>query len=92
MVIGIPSCCRCIHIPTEAHCEILKIIASLYNNVHETTNPVIRDPPCDFSICFSSAPMKGVAMKSVCSKEASIGNGDLLKFNFIFLFIPNVIE
>ena len=33
--------CWCIHISTEAHCEILKIIASLDSGVHEYTNPVI---------------------------------------------------
>ena len=33
--------CWCIRIAAEAHCEILKIIASFYSDVHESTNPVI---------------------------------------------------
>ena len=33
--------CWCIHVATEAHGEILKIIASLDSDVHDYTNPVI---------------------------------------------------
>ena len=32
--------CRYINVATEAHGDILKIIAILYSDVHESTNPV----------------------------------------------------
>ena len=33
--------CLCIHVATEAHCEILYIIANLDSDVHESKNPVV---------------------------------------------------
>ena len=33
--------CWYIHVSTELHGEILKVIASLYSDVHSSTNPVI---------------------------------------------------
>ena len=37
---------------------------------------LFRDTPYDFSVFFSSDPMRGVSTKSVFSKEVSVGNGD----------------
>ena len=34
--------CWCIHIATESHFDILKIIASLDSDVHESTKPIIE--------------------------------------------------
>ena len=34
--------CWCIHVATEAHGEILKIIVSLESDLHEDTNTVIE--------------------------------------------------
>ena len=47
-----------------------------------------RDPPCVFSIFFSYSPMRGVAMKSVCSKEVSVGNGYCWNLTSSFVFVP----
>ena len=34
------------------------------------------DPPCDFSICFRSYPIRGVDTKSVFSNYMYTGKGD----------------
>ena len=34
--------CQCIHVSTEAHCEILKVVASFNSYVNDSTNPVIQ--------------------------------------------------
>ena len=46
-----------------------------------------KDPPCDWSIFFSSSPMIGVSTKSVFSKEVSIGNGDGWNLTSSFVFV-----
>ena len=40
--------CWCIHIATEAHYDILRIIVILDSDVHESTNPVFIYPIYDF--------------------------------------------
>ena len=79
--------CWFIHIYNEVHCEILKIISSFDSDVHEPTNPVIYYYAMWFSICFNSFPMRGVAMKSLFSKDVSTVNGDCWNFTS-YLFFP----
>ena len=37
--------CWSIHINTQSHCKVLKIIACLDSDVHKATNPVIEGTP-----------------------------------------------
>ena len=66
-----------IHISTEIHGKVLKIIACLDSDVHEATKPVIDKKLCEFSICFSYSPIRGAATKSTFSKDESTGKGYL---------------
>ena len=77
--------CWYIRISTEAHCVILNIIASLDSDVHESTK-LFSYLPYDFSVCFSSYPVRGVAMKSVFPKYVSTENGDCWYFTSSFVF------
>ena len=68
--------CWRMHIYTEKHVKVLKIIARLESDMHEATKPVIEVPPCDFSICFSYHPIRGIAKNSSFSKDMSTGKGN----------------
>ena len=80
--------CVCIHKATKAHCEILNIITILDSDVHESTNTVIYWYSMLFLIFFRSSPMRGVAMKSVFSKDVFTGHCDFWNLTSSFVFVP----
>ena len=69
-----------IHVSTDIHCKILKIIESLINDMNEATIPVIEVSSMWFLICFDCSTIIGVYLKSIFSKDVSTVKGGLWNF------------
>ena len=80
--------CFWIHVATEAHGEMLKIIASLYIDVNEYTSPVIDWYSMWFINFFVSSSMIVVSMKSVFSNYVSTSKDDCWNFTSSFSLVP----
>ena len=76
--------CWCIHISTEAHCEILKIIASLGSDVNESTNPMIEGSSMCFLNLFRLLSNYKCSHEDCMPKRVICQKWRLLKFNLIF--------
>ena len=85
-----------IHITTQAHSEVLKIIECLDSYVHKATNPVIEGTHMWVFKLFNYYPIRGVSMKISFSNAVSIGKGDfwnLTSYFYLFqIFLDDVFD
>ena len=65
-----------IHVATEAHGEILKIIAILDSDVHASTNAVIEGSSMLLIKIFHPSLIRSVSMNIVFKIDVSTGKGD----------------
>ena len=79
--------CWCIHLDTEAHGEIFKIIASLDSGFHEATNHVIEWYSMLFYIFFQFVSNERCTHKEYISKHVSTGNVDCWNFTSSSVFV-----
>ena len=81
-----------IHVATETHGKVLKIIESLNSDAHDTTNQVIKLSPVSVFNFFSYSPIIVVSMKSIFSKDVSTGNVVSETVLHFLSFFPNILE
>ena len=51
---------------------------------------LLREPPCEFSICFGYSAIRGVAMKSNFSNDVSMGKVNYDTLLLILYLLPNI--
>ena len=81
--------CWGIHITTQSHGELLKIIACLDSDVHESTNPVIElTPMWVFNFAFSSN--ERCIREELLFKRCIYWKRQLLKLQVIFCIFSQI--
>ena len=81
----------CIHIASEAHGQILKIVASMNIVVHKSTNPVIELSTILFLNLFQFFSNERCSHEDFMFKVCIHWNWRLLKFNLIFCFCSPIL-
>ena len=84
--------CGRIHVSTQLHGHISKVVSCLKSNLHEISYPVVEWYSMCFSSCFNYYPTSGVAMKTSFSNDVSVGKGDFWNLIYYFYLLANNLE
>ena len=84
--------CGRIHVSTQLHGHISKVVSCLNSNSHEISYPVVEWSSMCFSSCFNYYPTSGVAMKTSFSNDVSVGKGDFWNLIYYFYLLANTLE